>query len=186
VKAIEVYQGSDGDLTKRFYAELEQRGPVGMIAVNLFRAQKCSSRAKVYRGGIRGQGSYRGMAYDRKQWSLNNLCKVLLEHGKALGIAFGWKQDPGQEFHTWVLYVDLPWNIGQCSFHASGRGEGPTYAGDWDGAHKSAERIIHFCDVVYAGSGPNSNGRRGEEIGGETNVPENVARGPEVAEEVWP
>ena len=65
--AAEVYQGSDGELTRRYYTELENRvGILGLVAVNLFRAQNCSSRAKVYRGGVRGRGSYKSMAYEKK------------------------------------------------------------------------------------------------------------------------
>ena len=146
--AVEVYNGSDGDLTRDYYAELEQRGPIGIVCVNLFRAQKCSARAKVYRGGIRGQGSYRGLAYDRKNWSMQNLCRVLMKEALALGIAWGWKRDPAQQYHDWVLYVDLP--TGQVSFHAAAHGEGPLYRGDWDGEHKSAERILAFCEQVYS------------------------------------
>jgi hypothetical protein len=149
INAAEVYAGSDGELTTRFYGELEKMGPVGVVAMNLFRAQKCSSRAKAYRGGIPGKGSYRGMAYDRKNWSMQNLCKVLNRESVLLGIVWGWKQDPNQEFHNWVLYVDLP--EGQVSFHAGQRMEGPEYAGEWDGRHLSAERIIAFCEHVMNG-----------------------------------
>lgn len=145
MRAIEIYQGSDGEATKRFYASLESTGPVGRIAMNLFRAQKCSARAKVYRGG-NGRGSYRGMAYDRKNWSMEQLCAILLTEGEGLAV-WGWKLDPAAAFHSWVLYVDLP-ELGQVSFHAAMRGEGPDYTGQWDGQHKSAERIIQFCDRV--------------------------------------
>ncbi len=149
MKALDVYAGSNGELTKRYYAELTARGPLGIVAVNLFRAQKCSARAKKYRGGIRGVGSYRDMAYERKEWSLKNLCAALAEHGAALGISYGWKQDPAQPFHSWVLYVDLP--QGQVSFHAGERlGDGPDYTSDWDGQHKSAERILALCDGVMS------------------------------------
>src|SRR5579863_7361061 len=147
--ALAVFQGSDGDLTKRFYAELQKRGPIGLVAVNLFRAQKTSTRAKLYRGGVRGKGSYKSMAYDTKRWAMENLVKVLTQHGAALGIAFGWKEDPKTVFGespSWVLYVDLP--QGQVSFHSPDKLEGPAYAGDWDGTHLSAERVIEFADAV--------------------------------------
>jgi hypothetical protein len=72
-KAAEVYAGSNGEVTRAYYAELERRGPLGMVAMNLFRAQKCSARAKVYRG--RG---FKRDAYDRKNWSLGLLCTYLL------------------------------------------------------------------------------------------------------------
>lgn len=144
--AAQVYETSDGTLTRRYYAELEKRGAAGLVALNLFRAQKCSSRAKVYRGGVRGVGSYRGMAYERKQWSIDQLAQILTTHGAELGLKWGWKRDPKQSFIPWVLYVDLP--QGQVSFHSPVRRGGPDYPGDWDGEHKSAERILAFCDQV--------------------------------------
>jgi len=143
-KAIEVYVASDGELTKAFYAALQDSHAVGAIAVNLFRAQKCSARAKVYRG--RGN---RSAAYERKQWSMGNLCDILFAHADSLAITWGWKEDPGQAFHAWVLYVDLP-GYGQVSFHTGARGNGPDYPGKWDGTQKSAERICAFCDWVLA------------------------------------
>jgi hypothetical protein len=145
--AMHVWTQSDGDVTKAFYADLEQRGPIGVVAVNLFRANKCSDRAKKYRGGIRGKGSYKSMAYDRKEWSIGNLVRVLGEHAAALGIVWGWKQDPAQEYHCWVIYVDLPGH-GQVSFHTGTRGKGPDYPGEWDGMRMSTERICAFCDHV--------------------------------------
>lgn len=153
MNAAHIYAGSDGEATKRFYAELMKHGAAGEIAVNLFRAQKCSARAKAYRGGIRGVGSFRGLAYDRKQWAMNYVTRTLFDHGVLLGIGWGWKLDPAQKFHHWVLYVDLP--TGQVSFHTDQRGAGPDYAGDWDGQKKSAERIIAFCDQVLTGQGAN-------------------------------
>lgn len=150
--ALEVYAGSDGELTKRYYAELSARGPIGLVAMNLFRAQKASSRAKVYRGGIRGQGSFKRMAYDKKSWSMEQLVEILGKHGSELNITYGWKQDLrvlfGEEA-SWVLYVDLP--TGQVSFHSPTRGSGPDYPGQWDGLRESAGRIVRFCDRVMGG-----------------------------------
>lgn len=148
MRSREVYQGSDGALTKRYYAELESRGPLGQIAMNLFRAQKCSARAKLYRG--RG---YKSEAYARKSWSMGNLVEILGHAGAAEGISFGWKTDPATVFGnepSWVLYVDLP--DGQVSFHSPHRGAGPEYVGEFDGAHKSEERILEFCDRVFSGN----------------------------------
>lgn len=146
-RARRVFDGSDGAVTRALYSDLEAAGPAGVVAMNLFRAQKCSARAKVYRGGIRGQGSYKSMAYDRKNWSMDNLCKVLGVHAAALGIGWGWKLDPAQAYHSWVMYVDLP-GFGQVSFHSAGRGAGPDYAGEWDRKHESESRIIAYCDQV--------------------------------------
>lgn len=146
MNSASVYTGNDGELTKRYYALLKLSGPVGDVAVNLFRAQKCSSRAKKYRGGIRGRGSFRGMAYERKEWALRELCKFLAAHPELF--AFGWKRDPKMERFgpEWVLYVDLP--EGQVSFHSPARFDGQDYAGEWDGLHASESRILAFCDRV--------------------------------------
>jgi hypothetical protein len=144
MKASELYHGSDGEQTRLYYAGLESRGPLGVIAMNLFRAQKCSARAKVYRG------RYRDMAYDRKGYSMAQLCNALLGGGSALDIGFGWKPDPEVVLRcdtACVLYVDIP--TGQVSFHSPTRYAGPDYAGEWDRQRLSAERIIAFCDAVF-------------------------------------
>lgn len=148
---IEVYHTSNGDLTRSYYKELSSVGPIGIVAMNLFRAQKCSVRAKKYT-----KRSWTADAYQRKQYSIDELCKVLLEHGPALSITFGWKPDlavvfggfDGPTKHSWVFYVDLP--CGQVSFHTPERGEGPDYPGDWDGIKGASEvRVIEFCDKIF-------------------------------------
>ncbi|HXC41469.1 MAG TPA: hypothetical protein VN667_21240 [Burkholderiales bacterium] len=126
-----IYLGSDGEATKALYDRLAALGPAGEIALNLFRAQKNSSRAKGYRGGVPGKGSFRRMAYDRKEWAMENLAAVLGQHGAAQGVTWGWAIDPGAAFHNVVLYVDIP--TGQISFHSGARGAGPDYCGSWDG-----------------------------------------------------
>lgn len=142
-----IYMGSDGEATKALYAELDSLGPTGVIALNLFRAQKNSERAKVYRGGIRGQGSFKDMAYGRKQYALDKLCEVLTQHAEGCGLAWGWGVDPKQEHHRHVLYVDLP--TGQVSFHTDKRGTGPGYSREWDGVRGvSPSRICHFVANV--------------------------------------
>ena len=133
-----VYNGSNGDLTLDLYRRLNALGPIGNIAVNVFRAQKASERAKVYRGGTGGQ-SYRSMAYEKKRWSMTTLCEALTKHS-ALGIRWGWAVDPNQEVHRHILYVDLP--TGQVSWHTDQRAAGPDYPGEWDRAVGSAPNRI--------------------------------------------
>lgn len=138
-EVLRVYHGSDGDATTALYERLWRLGPAGAIAVNLFRACKNSARAKVYRGG-----GYRGAAYDRKQWAMDNLDKTLWQHAGALDLRWGWGEDEKQTYHRWVLYVDLP--TGQVSFHTKDRGTGPDYPAKWDGAvDASAGRICRWC-----------------------------------------
>lgn len=141
-----VYEGSSGDLTKGLYERLEAIGPVGFVAANLFRAQKCSERAKGYR-------RHKSDAYGRKQWAMDNLAKALSEHGQTLGLRWGWKEDPAQSFHNQVLYVDLP--CGQMSFHTDARGAGPDYPGEWDGVKGAcAGRIVQWCATLLDDSAP--------------------------------
>jgi hypothetical protein len=151
VNAREIYDGSSADATKRFYSRLCGAGPIGVVAMNLLRAQKCSARAKKYRGGIRGVGSFRQLAYERKTFSMEELCRELLEHGPKLGIRFGWKIDPETPINggaSWVMYVDIP--TGQVSFHSKTRMRGPDYPGEWDKTRASEQRIIAFCDQIAA------------------------------------
>ncbi|HEV8695811.1 MAG TPA: hypothetical protein VGQ93_16740 [Lysobacter sp.] len=154
-----IYSGSDAAATRALYARLQTLcGPAGVIAMDLFRAQKASARAKVYRGGVRGVASFRDLAYEKKNWSLQNLCAALAEHAAGLGITWGWREDPAQSFHNWVLYVELP--TGQVSFHAATRGLGPDYPRDWDGWKLSAERIVEYVDKLLSGCTA-----AGEEVG---------------------
>jgi hypothetical protein len=137
-----VYNGSNGDATKALYAKLEKIGPLGVVALNLFRALKASSRAKVYRG--RG---YRDAAYDKKAWSMDNLCRVLIADGEGLGIQFGWGFDAKAIGFEHVLYCDIP--TGQMSFHGERRGDGPDYPGQWDGiAGAGPERICRWIELL--------------------------------------
>lgn len=141
--AIEVYKGSVGSTTQAFYAELQKRGAIGALAVNLFRASKTSERAKVYRGR-----TYRGLSYDRKNWSLENICKLLAEHGDDMGIRWGWKRDPNTPGYEWVLYVDIP-DFGQCSYHSAVRLCPQNYTGEWDGKKgATVQVVIDFAEWV--------------------------------------
>lgn len=149
-RLLTIYEGSDGDATKALFAELSALGAAGEVALNLFRAQKNSARAKVYRGGIRGQGSFKRMAYDRKAWAIDNLSKILARHAQQLQLRWGWQRDTAEEHHPWVLYADLP--TGQVSFHATTRGHGPDYYQAWDGVvNASAGRILRWCEQLLAG-----------------------------------
>jgi hypothetical protein len=127
IEILRVFEGSDGEATRALYGRLEGHGPIGQVAMNLFRACKTSQRAKAYRGR-----RYRGAAYDTKQYSLDLLCAHLVDHAAAIGVSsWAWGLDPEQPVHRDVLYIDLP--TGQVSFHTGQRGRGPDYPGAWDG-----------------------------------------------------
>lgn len=145
----DIYYGSDGGATRRLMTRLEKTGQLGRIAAQLFRAQKASSRAKVYRGGKWGGViRYKDLAYEKKNETLARLSSVLVEDSQ--GMNWGWKLDPDQRHAKFVLYVELP--TGQCSFHSPIRHVGPDYVGEWDGEHGSETHIIQFCECVLAGS----------------------------------
>lgn len=150
VNARQVYYGSNGGATRSFCVRLEKCGQLGRVAAALFRAQKASARAKVYHGGIHrrdgGWDSYRELACERKAECLGKLCWLLEEDD--CGLQWGWKPDLSQSYARQVLYVDLP--VGQVSFHSTARFSGPDYPGDWDGEHKSEQRILECADRVLS------------------------------------
>lgn len=145
---IRVYEGSDGEATKALYAKLEALGPQGAIAMNLFRACKCSERAKVYRGH-----GYRDEAYRRKQWSMENLCNLLHELAlSTYGVPWGWGVDAVAKAegspHHHVLYVET--TAGQISFHTDVRGIGPDFPGEWDSVkNASAGRACSYAASLF-------------------------------------
>lgn len=146
IHVVKVYEGSNGDATRALYDRLTALGPAGVIATNLFRACKTSERAKGYR-----RSSHRGASYDVKQWAMGNLATALTEHAAALGITWGWANDPQQAYHAIVLYVDLP--TGQVSFHTNVRGVGPDYTKPWDGVrHVAPDRICRWCARLLNGA----------------------------------
>lgn len=139
-EVIRIYEGSNGDATRALYAQLATMGPQGHVAMNLFRACKCSERAKVYRGH-----GYRDAAYGRKQWSMDNLCSVLLaQRAENWGWGVDEKARAEGSLHHHVLYVETV--AGQISFHTDCRGQGPDFRGQWDGVkNASAGRA---CSLV--------------------------------------
>ena len=142
--AHDIFHQQNGDVTKAYYDAMNAKGLPGQLAVALFRAQKRSTAAKKYRGRRFTQD-----AYSVKNWSMSEVCRILTTM-QAFESAprWGWKRDPKTPGYEWVLYVDLP--TGQCSFHSADRLSGPDYAGDWDGAGMSTERICRYCDLVAA------------------------------------
>jgi len=135
------FHGSDATVTRRLHRQLEQAGQPGAIAAALMRAQKASTRAKVYKG------DYVDWSYSRKRVGMTALVELLASD--PCGITWGWGYDANQSFAPWVLYLELP--EGQVSFHACVRGDGPDYPSDWDGECKSVSRIIAFADRILAG-----------------------------------
>ena len=152
-EARSCYDGSDRYETRRFYSELKPMGQIGLIAAELHKIQKSSSRAEKYQNEIlRRDGtlsglSYRQTAYDRKHARLEILCEIL--SADSCGMRWGWKTDPNRDAPANVLCIDLP--NGQISIHSKKRYEGPDYHGEWDKSGASEERIVQFCQDVFDG-----------------------------------
>jgi hypothetical protein len=143
-KAESVFKQNNGEVTKAYYAEMNAKGLPGQLAVALFWAQKRSTAAKKYR-----RGKFTRAAYDVKNWSLSEVCRILdLMQAFESGPQWGWQRDPKTPGYEWVLYVELP--TGQCSFHSAERLNGPDYEKGWDGVGISEERICRYCDLVEA------------------------------------
>ncbi len=145
----EIYNGSDGEATRRLYQRLCGIGPAGMIGMNLFRASKTSARAKLYRGG-NGRGSYKSQAYDTKQWSIGQLCDALRTN-PGVNLEWGWGTDDSMDNtdpHRHVLYIDLP--TGQVSFHTPAPFQGPQYQKPWDGVKQMGPtRICRWVATLF-------------------------------------
>ena len=140
-----VFRQKDGDVTKAYYATMNLKGLSGQLAVSLFRAQKRSTAAKTYR-----RGKWRHAAYDVKNWSLSEICRILSAmQAFELAPNWGWRRDPNTPNFEWVLYCDLP--KGQASFHSSERLNGPDFKGDWKPIPGSEESILAFCDSIWDG-----------------------------------
>ena len=174
-----VYDGSNGDATKSLYERLQGFAPRGVVALNLFRACKASSRAKVYRGRPgRSQPSYKAMAYEKKAWSIALLVDALRDHPGVIE-SWGWGYDAKSVGFEHVLYVDVP-GCGQVSFHSDYRRDGPEYDGKWDGVqHQAPKRICRWIEAVLAGREVISEGERNVEGVGTEGAPgAGAARGP--------
>ncbi len=143
-----IYEGSNGDLTSALYRHLESLGPRGVVAMNLFRASKCSARAKLYvsKRKTRTNRGYSNDAYSRKEWSLGLLCRCLAAEASSLRIGWGWSRDESSVGFEDVIYVDLP--NGQCSFHNAKRLTGPDYLGQWSGKFDSKIVVLDFVKSV--------------------------------------
>lgn len=147
----DIYSASDGAATLQLLKALRRITPYGRIAAELIRAQKASTRAKMYRNGIQqsdgNYNSFRELAYDVKGESLRVLCLEL--DTNSFGLKWGWGFDPDHKQNLNVFFVDLP--TGQASFHSPARLSGPEYDSPWDGQLSSEDRIISFCQRVLDG-----------------------------------
>jgi hypothetical protein len=175
---LHIFNGTNGDATRALYAMLSLRGPLGHVALNLFRSCKASGQAKRYKRG----GGWITKAYDKKDWSIGLLVDILKQHAPnghgAFGespvpllardgpvgnvalivthIEWGWGIDEplrvAGDPHHHVLYIELP--TGQVSFHIGRRDDGPSHSKPWDGARNmSAPRIVAFVAGVLDGTG---------------------------------
>ncbi len=140
--AEEVYQENNAPTTRLLFSRLKKLGSLGLLAVELLRAQKNSDRGKLQGYKKSKVFNYSGVSYGRKAKALSNIARILLENN--LGIKWGWGEDPAEFKIPWVLYLELP--TGQVSFHNRKRYEGPDYEGQWDKKNASCERILEFCD----------------------------------------
>lgn len=140
----EVFAQNNGAVTVAFYEALAALGPLGLVARDLFRAQKRSNAAKRYK-----RGRFKREAYEVKQYAMSELAKTLTEHADALQITWGWGYDAPREPHAWVLYVqtDDRW---QCSYHTGARGNGPDFPLFWDGGNSEAAMVAFVAHVIDA------------------------------------
>lgn len=176
---LAVYNGSSAEATRALYARLEAMPPRGPIAMNLMRACKASERAKVYRG------RYVRAAYDKKDWSIGELCSAIARtYAEDVIQSWGWGWDAKAVNFENVLYIIIP-GSGQVSFHTALRRDGPDYPGKWDGAKGTAVlRICRWVEAVLDGRDlpTEEESRDAVPTRGEGDAAEGAARGEAVAE----
>jgi hypothetical protein len=144
-----VFNQKDGEVTKAYYPAMNKKGIDGQLATALFGAQKRSTAAKKYR-----RGKWRHAAYDVKNWSLSEVCRVLnAMQAFEMAPAWGWKKDPNTPGFEWVLYVELYQGLpqAQASFHSAERLSGPDFKGEWKPMPGSEASILAFCDSIWDG-----------------------------------
>lgn len=141
MKSIEAFESRNPSVTVAFQSSLLSRGVAGQLAFGVFRAQKRSTVAKGQR-----RGKYRRGCYDGKNEALKYVDSLMQIHARNLGLTWGWGIDRSQEYHSSVLYVDLP--TGQCSFHSESSVSTTVYRGNWDRKSNSRDAILAYCDEV--------------------------------------
>lgn len=171
----QAFYGSNPGRTRSVLSRLAKCGPPGLLAAACFRAQKASKTGKRRYG--RYTREYSGYAYARKRDQLQAVASILAGH-PSLGLVWGWGDDDGNNCAPHVLYVDLP--VGQVSWHAEFRGA-QEYPGEWDGQHRSEQRIIRYCEMtlVDVPEIPRRSGRISVRAG-----PKTVQAGPKIVQAV--
>lgn len=143
-----IYAHSGGEETQALFAELEALGAMGVLAKNLFRAQKCTQRALDQAATV-----WAHYAMGRKRWALDQLLDQLrvTPPAELPGITYGWVSDldAGDPERPYALVVTLP--TGTVSFRSKILHPGPTLPrAAWDGADMPTivARILAFVDLV--------------------------------------
>ena len=166
ITAMQAFDSRDREVTTAYQNALLCRGRAGQLAFGLFRAQKRSTLAKSYRG------KYKRKSYDGKNEALKYLDAVLTKWGDAMGVDWGWKKDPHQDYHNQVLYVHLK-DARQASFHGEKAISKRQFRGAWDQRGGSEANILWYCDAVMArieprdGLGPDDIMPFGKHVGSE-------------------
>lgn len=154
--AVDVYNSSEADLTRAYYALLERHGIVGNIATHVFRATKCSKQIAKHKH----EPQYRIGAIERKEYAINSLTTLLWQHRFKIGYQWGWDIDHTNKEAPNVLYLTLP--TGTIAFHSPNMPRGrfrkelqiaasvpAEYVGRYGDLR--AMRVFRFCDRIVAG-----------------------------------
>ena len=96
LKAIEVYAGSDRELTRRYCRAREARAESGSSLPRICFAPRSAPPAR------RSTAAASATRARTKAWrSPQNLVRMLGEHGAALGMTYGWESDPLTPGYSW-------------------------------------------------------------------------------------
>jgi hypothetical protein len=143
MRAREVYDGSDGELTKRYYAALAERGVIGfdrdesLPCTEVLRPGEALSRRRVQRRSVRPEELVMGLLCSRAGAAMRGARNRVRVEGRS----------QGRRTTSGCSTSTCP--PAKCSFHAAAHGEGPDYSrATGTGSIQRAERILAFCDQV--------------------------------------
>lgn len=137
--AVQVFYQHSGDVTKAYYEQLAAHGPMGELAVALFRALKRSKKTTGI--GFRRISRRKTEQYDYAEayeWAVNELIRVLVTNPPSK-LPWGWRDS--------TLFVELP--TGMVAFDCPEQGLAPFCPIRFEPPAESRDlRIIKFCDSL--------------------------------------
>jgi hypothetical protein len=141
-----IFGQSNSDVTRNWYAEMNQRGFEGQLAVALFRAQKSWDNVENW-----PMSRFSEQKNRHRRWALSEVCRILSEQTDFC--RWGWGEDPATPQWPHVLSLELP-RGGTITLYCELRLQGPDYQRFYPYTTAELERsytrdrILDYCDRI--------------------------------------